>query len=674
MKNSRFLSLVFAPLLNIVLFCVACVVLQPQVALAHSYVIGSDPVDGSTVTTQPKVVHIYFNANISHMSAAQVAYVQNGSYVAVATQSAVSQNNPRELDTMLPTVLASGSYLVSWMAVANDDGHTTYGKIGFNIGSSFMGLSGTPTLGPQTSNCVGNNCTTDIRRLDALGILAVAWEWLVMAALVFWVGILVTERLILVRAERVLDLLDRARRQAIPLQWLCLSALLIGEIVTLALRSVRVTRALEQGTFNFSALPALLTDTLYGRMWLVRCVLLLLALGLLRWMTHPRPVEEVEQVAQQRALSPTRTGPLRLQQAGSFAATTGSIKAVTESGSLHTTTAPLQRYTGLWFLLAGAIICTYAFTENAASVMQPHTSAVVLGGMLLLAQCVWFGGLAYLSYVLLPLLSIVDLGSNTETIVTFLRRMTPFIVGSIAIHAVSLLFLGETTISASQRLIDDPYGASLLARLILVALIALASVYMLFLLRPRLMRQTILLAVVNAELPGRRTRQSTLERTTRHVKTLVNLQTLLGVGVLLCSALMSFYAPPIVFPALSATSQAAGVAATPSSNTTQQQKVGVFTIALQVQPGRVNSANTVIVSITDANGKSVTDTKVQLIGSMQAMDMGTALQEATMQGTTYGATFAQGAAFSMSGIWNLTVSFQVTGQAAQKVTFQVTVS
>ncbi len=675
MKNRhlRYLKFVLLPalLLNIVIYCVAVVVLQPQSALAHAYVIGSDPIDGSTVTAIPKVVRIYFNANVSSMSVVQVLYVQNGEYVSVPTHSALATNNARELDTFLPTSLKAGSYLVRWTAIANDDGHTTFGSIGFDVGRSSTGVQGTPTLGPSSSNCVGNTCVNDIRKLDLLGVLAVAWEWLVMAGLTLWIGILVTERLVLVRAERVTDLLDRARRQAVPLQWLCLSALLVSEIVTLALRSVHITRALNNGVLDFSALPALLTETLYGRLWLARSILIILALTLLWWMTQPQREGETEQTAQ-RIVTPTRTGPLRLQQASSLSLTMGSVKAVAERNVLPTTTAQLQRYTGLWLLLAGLIVCTYALTENAVSVIQPHISAIVLSGLSLLAQCVWFGGLAYLGYMVLPLLSIVDLDSNTETIVSFLRRMAPFIVGGIAVQLVSLLFLSETTSSAPHLLLDDSYGRSLLVRLILVALALLVSLYMLFILRPKLARQTLLLPVVNAELPARRTRQSALERTTRHLRALVNMQALLGLAVLLCAALMSFYAPPIVFPALSYTNPPVVPTAT-SANNTQQQKVGTFTVGLQVLPGRITSANTVIVSITDANGKSVTNAKVELISSMQTMDMGTAIKSATKRSATYVANFAQGEAFSMSGSWDVTIRIQIPGQTAQKTSFQVTI-
>ncbi len=677
-RHGRYLKLVLLPalLLNILIYCIAVVVLQPQSALAHAYVIGSNPVDGSTVAVVPKVVRIYFNANVGSISVTQVLYVQNGNYVSVQTHSMVAANNMRELDTYLPANLTGGSYLVRWTAVANDDGHTTFGSIGFDVGHSSIGVQGTATLGPSSSNCVGDTCENDIRKLDLLGVLAVAWEWLVLAALTLWIGILVTERLIFARVERVTDLLDRVRRQAIPLQWLCLSAMLVGEIVTLALRSVHITRALNNGVLDFSALPALLTETWYGQLWMVRCLLLILALILLWWMTHPQREQEIEQTVP-RLPTTTRTGPLRLQQASTLTTTTGSVKAIRNILPV-TTTAPLQRFSGLWFLLAGLIVCTYALTENAVSVIQPYLSAVVLSGLSLLAQCVWFGGLAYLGYIVLPLLSIVDLDSNTETIIGFLRRMTPFILGGIGIQLVSLLFLSETTIPALHLFVDDAYGRSLLVRLILIVLALLVSLYILFVVRPRLMRQTLLLPVVNAELPARRTRQSALERTTRHLRVLVNTQALLGGGVLLCSALMSFYAPPIVFPNISYTNApnapatATGTPTNANTNT-QQQKVGTFTIGLQVSPARVTSTNTVVVSITDATGKAVTNAKVEIITNMQAMDMGTAIQNAKTRGATYVATFAPGESFSMSSLWNVEIRFQIPGKAVQKATFQVAI-
>src|SRR5436305_14265167 len=106
--------------------------LAPQlVAYAHAFVIGSDPVDGSTVASTPRVVRIFFDAAISPASIAHV-YTPD-EQIAEATRSSISPTNPRELDTPLnySHQLPEGGYTVRWTALAYGDGHTTHGVIGF---------------------------------------------------------------------------------------------------------------------------------------------------------------------------------------------------------------------------------------------------------------------------------------------------------------------------------------------------------------------------------------------------------------------------------------------------------------------------------------------------------------------------------------------------------------
>src|SRR6202011_1047614 len=147
---------------------------QAPAALAHAFVIGSDPVDGSTIDTAPSEIRIFFNADISAASKARV-YVfapggpANGSEVD-AGHSSIPANHARELDTPLiaSSSLPQGSYEVKWSALALDDGHATNGLIGFNVGTSVTGLTGTPILGPSTSN--------NMPQLNLQGALSVMWE------------------------------------------------------------------------------------------------------------------------------------------------------------------------------------------------------------------------------------------------------------------------------------------------------------------------------------------------------------------------------------------------------------------------------------------------------------------------------------------------------------------
>src|SRR6266568_1041046 len=195
MRKRRYLKLLLSALsLGMLLaYFWLPVVSRPPVAFAHAFVIGSDPVDGSTVSTAPVVVRLFFNAAISPASIAHV-FAPDGEIVD-ASRSTIPRTNARELDTPLttPEQLPDGSYTVRWVALSNDDGHTIKGTIGFTLGPSSTGLPGQGSLGASTSNIPPE--------LDVEGILSIAWEWLVLLALTFWVGILVMEGLMFARGE-----------------------------------------------------------------------------------------------------------------------------------------------------------------------------------------------------------------------------------------------------------------------------------------------------------------------------------------------------------------------------------------------------------------------------------------------------------------------------------------
>src|SRR5579885_3750039 len=120
------------------------------VASAHAFVIGSDPIDGSTVSKSPSVVRIYFDAPIAPASRASVYAFPPGApasgVLVNAGPSVINPVNPNDLDTpLLPaTKLPQGGYEVRWTALSLTDGHTTSGLIGFNLGTSSLGVAGTP--------------------------------------------------------------------------------------------------------------------------------------------------------------------------------------------------------------------------------------------------------------------------------------------------------------------------------------------------------------------------------------------------------------------------------------------------------------------------------------------------------------------------------------------------
>jgi hypothetical protein len=203
----------------------------------------------------------------------------------------------------------------------------------------------------------------------------------------------------------------------------------------------------------------------------------------------------------------------------------------------------------------------------------------------------------------------------------------------------------------------------------------LLSLYALFALRSRFTHQALLLPVVNAELPARRTRQSALDQTWRRLKRVLNVQAWLAAGILLCASLLSFYAPPIVFPNTTYSNPPAAVQATPTvSFTTQTQRIGDLSLALQVLPGRVGQANTVTLAIADSKGSPVTNAHVSLSVNMQIMDMRIAHKSINGGHPTYSATFNKSESFEMAGPWVIHVSIQRPGQPLVQTTFETNVT
>src|SRR5437660_1000239 len=371
------------------------VLFPPPAALASSFVVGSDPVDGSTISVPPTQVRIFFNTPISSASNANV-YFGIDYQVMNAGRSHVASNNPQELDTPLLTQLPEGSYTVRWTAISATDGHATHGVIGFNIGHSSTGLPGQVILGPSTSNI--------LPQLSLLGILAIAWDWLVMAALALWIGILVMESVVLADGK-----------QSLPLQWLCLAALCIGEIINLILRAAILTQTSNTSGIDPATIRELIVDTTYGHLWLVRIALIGMALVFLWWTTRS-----------------TRRQSIGMRNSAS------------------TRTRGKTRYTFVLLTLVSLILLTLALSEDVTQLAQAHVSAVILDWLFLVAQGVWFGGAAYLGFVLLPLLPTFEPELHARSLVTLIQRYTPLIAGSIVVLFVSGLFLAETSLRSVQ--------------------------------------------------------------------------------------------------------------------------------------------------------------------------------------------------------------------------------
>jgi hypothetical protein len=149
----------------------------------------------------------------------------------------------------------------------------------------------------------------------------------------------------------------------------------------------------------------------------------------------------------------------------------------------------------------------------------------------------------------------------------------------------------------------------------------------------------------------------------------------LGAGALLCGALMSFFAPPIVFPNVTYKLTIATDTAPTQSALTQQ--AGNLTVSLEVLPGRVDAINVLIITLKDSStGNPITNVHIRATMNMQIMDMGTVNKELAAAGnnSTYVATFQPGESFSMIGAWVIALTIQQPGHAPVQTQFVVTLT
>jgi putative copper export protein len=601
--------------------------------------------------------------------------------------------------------LPQGGYEVHWTAISTTDGYTTSGLIGFNLGQSSLGAGGTPLLGPSTSNY--------FPQLSLQGILSIAWNWLSLLALFGWIGILVTNYIIVPRATPV-ALVVQVRRHSRSLQTLCLLAILVGEVINLVLRGASLTATQGNGGIDVNTITQLVLATNYGHLWLLRMGLLVLALIFLWWFSYRQdqppntaalPTNQsgkansrFTQIRQQVRMeyaqeSTTLTSASMPVRAHTQARITGAVVATNVSPPRGTTASfsklagkgrmteaestvhePRAWYIVSWLVLAGLIMLTLALSNEIIQLTPLPISTVVITWLALAAQAVWFGCIGYLGLILLPLLPTIDPDRHTEDLLLILKQATPLLLSAIGIQVVSNLFIGEATIQVPGQLLTDPYGRAYLVRALLLMLMIIFTVYLLFFLVPSLQRQTVLLPVVDAELPARRTRQRTLNRTESTIKRALHALTALAAATLICLSLMDFFAPPVVFPNIQYTNPPLPAGQSSATGTTQTQKAGGLSVSLRVLPARAGVTNTVTLSLVNSQGQLVSNARVILTINMEIMDMGITNKTISSGSPTYIATFQANQAFAMAGTWNMQVEIDLPNQPPLHLTFQIPIN
>ncbi len=412
-------------------------------------------------------------------------------------------------------------------------------------------------------------------------IITIAWQWLVLVAVIAWLGTLIAECRLLAafkgqqRSEITAILhiaVQRQRRQG----WLWLSITLVG---TATLFWLRLSHVLPDQQLNqppdWLALERFLIQAPEGWLWLARGSLALVALSLLAvlsfsaWRrTHAQHTpgrassrgRSAHTVDQSNEPGKTRPGDTSAQpQNRSAQSNFTSSRLIATQESMQRRLLAEQRGTQLSLVIAIALLFTIILANPALQFAQLPITLLALSSVALLAFAAWLGSILYLAFVLTPATHVIDNAERTQTLVELLPAIRPPLAQAIVALALSAIFLGEThltSFSSLPTLLTSPASWLLIGEAGILGVIMLLTFHQKRRTLPHLARMAWLAArgTLMGVLSGmdmsralqitQQERQRLANRAERRLTRSTALQATLGVVFLLCLVLGWFFTMP----------------------------------------------------------------------------------------------------------------------------------
>lgn len=396
-------------------------------AYAHATVIRSEPVDGALLATAPPEAQLWFDEPlVDRFITVRLVDAQNQ-----IIGGAAPSINPAETDVLHVTLppLAEGSYTLFWKVLSDVDGHFSQGFLLFSVG--------------QTA-ATATNSTVAVTEPGQ--IIEGALRWLNFVLIAGVVGALALAQFVLtplapqaaaVEAASASDRQRRLRRQLLQLAAGCASGALVVGVGLLAWQLVLVQDAAPAGANWLAQGRLVLTQTLWGAIWLVReGVLLILAGGL--W----------------------------------FLATYA-----------HEANAPWARLA--IFGRAIDLVIIQAISGHALGSTSNWFLAISNATLHLLAASVWIGGLLALAVIVLPAVRRGRRSNPTWQPIRW-RRFSLLAATSVALLVASGLLNISLQVASPDALLTSTYGRLLLVKIGLVVVVGLCGLGNAWMLHPRL--------------------------------------------------------------------------------------------------------------------------------------------------------------------------------------------
>jgi copper transport protein len=622
--------------------------LFPGNSQAHAVLLRSDPAQGAILTTAPSQISMWFTEDLNpNTSTATV--INSAQHRLDLNNAHISPNDTREMDISLQPLLAPGTYSVQWTTQSADDGYVLRGSFLFSV------TEPNGTIPKTNGSLPGQNSATsdsNANLSDGPTFFSFIMVTLVDLSAIFWVGAQLWRTFVLqlITTKSGNEYTDEytiaqkadarfERKFALPLLLLLLLAnigIIVGQALTL-------TNGNNAQPFTFSTLVNLATIGHFGTYWAMREIVVLLATIL--------------------------------------AIISLTLKNIPKYG--------IEFISWLNLILGMALLIALTMSSDASAANDTTLIfSAMLGWLHLLAASLWIGGMLYISTIYLPMLKESTLTERTDSLLSTLSHHLPLAITGVIIMAITGPFDTTTQMNSSAQLLTTAYGRALVIKIVLVAALLIISAIYSSLLRPHLAKDyKKYLALVGVEqretvtIPESgassiqegaqevlKPLEAGIEQQTRQLTSILRWQPLLGIAVLICSALLSVLAGTLQPGTANPAAQSPAAVQVKTFSTTLKTSDKLFTFKLSISPDQAGP-NTFTITVFDSHGVKDTNVSVTIYATMLDMDMGTTPINLQADGK---GNFSTSGNLDMGGNWGLRVQIRAPDQKLHEASLKIT--
>src|SRR6266568_52247 len=618
----------------------------PAVSEAHAILLRSVPGKDAVLSVAPSQVQMWFSEDLN--PSFSTAAVINASSQRVDNGDAhVSPNDSTEMDLTLKPNLPPAVYIVLWRSDSNADGHVLRGSFIFSVANpdgTVPKLSG-GTIPGQDILGGGNSTGLYTGQFDGPTFFNFIAITLVELGAVFWVGaqlwhILVLQ-LVTSEDEEQSSLHKGVHRRfeqrfSLPV----LLVLFVANIGVLLGQAINLTGSQWASAFSLSVLGGLITSGSFGPYWLMREIVIALAILLALLLPPDWPINRRWAAKELIGAPQAPLRPLRL-----FKQRPQAVNKLLPWANL---------------ILGLALFIAITMSGHAAAVSKSIVVyAIVIDWLHLLASALWVGGMMYVATIYLPTIRRGSIAERAQSLITVLPYYTPWALIGVLIMAITGPFSATFHLSSWDQFLTTAYGRALTVKILLVGALLITSAIHVLLLRPRLAKEYkkytyALEGVAFNQAQQVKMRERRLATRTLRLSEILRWEPLMGVAVIVCVGLMNVFAGTLS-PIAAAQQQHPTTGTTQSLNTSVHTIDNKFTVQLNVNPDRFGTNIFTVTVINNSTGKPTTDVGVSLYTTMLDMDMGTDTVNLRPDGKGH---FSSPGDLSMSGNWQIRIQIR----------------